>query len=150
MFPDAVTIVSVIVAALSLLALVIRQIGPWRKIVIEEEAEFRAKLIAANDACIERINRVEKILRRERAQRNAERMLFRHKITNLTACLDAAMLMLEMNPDRAIEVVAKIKELRATQMAAEAQEAAIIHAAEITADEKDEGEPEVERVRENV
>jgi hypothetical protein len=49
-----------------------------------------------------------------------------------------------MNPDRALEVVAKIREMRATQMVAEAQEAAIIYAAEITAEEPGE---EVEKVQ---
>lgn len=144
--PSAVTGAAIILGALSLFGLLIRQIGPWRTIIIQEEAQFRANLIATNEALTRRIVKVEKILQRERAIRNAERMLDRHKVTNLTACLDSAIRMLEMNPDRAPEVVEKIKEMRATQMIAEAQEAAIIHAAEITADETSEADAQGEIV----
>lgn len=141
--PDQATSAAIILAGLSLFGLLIRQIGPWRTLIIQEEAQFRANLIAANESLTRRILKVEKILQRERAIRNAERSLDRHKVTNLTACLDSSIRMLEMNPDRALEVIEKIKEMRAVQMVAEAQEAAIIHAAEIAADESENGEENV-------
>jgi hypothetical protein len=140
--PDQATAAAIILGSLSLLGLLIRQIGPWRKQVVEEEAEFRATLRAENDILRERIDNVERILRRKEARHTAERSLDQHKIRNLTACFDAAMLMLEMNPDRGADVAAKIKEMRASQMVAEAQEAAIIRAAAITDDERDDMEHE--------
>lgn len=132
-----VTSGALLLAALSLLGLLIKQIGPWRKQVTEEEAVFRADLRAENGALKDRIGKIERILRRKEIRHNAERSLDRHKLGNLQACFDATILLLEMNPDRAGDVVAKIKEMRAAQMVAEAQEAAIIRAAEITAGEDD-------------
>lgn len=132
--------VAIVLAALSLFGLLIRQIGPWRKQVTDEEAEFRATLRAENQRLRERIDRIERILRRKDARHNAERSLDQHKIRNLIACFDAAMMMLELNPDRGADVAAKIKEMRASQMVAEAQEAAIIRAAEIADDERGEAE----------
>lgn len=136
-FPSWAPASALIVAALSLLGLLIRQIGPWRKQVIDEEAKFRAALVATNAALTERIDKVERLLRRERVRHNAERAVDRHRLNNITACFDATLMMLEMNPDRAAEVVAKIKEMRASQMIAEAEEKAIIRAAEISADEEE-------------
>jgi hypothetical protein len=135
LFPDWLANSAAVVAGLSLFGLLIRQIGPWRKQVTDEETQFRQQLIGANEALTGRIEKVEKILNRERIRHNAERALDRHRLNNITACFDATLILLEMNPERAAEVVAKIKEMRAAQMVAEAEEKAIIRAAEINADE---------------
>jgi hypothetical protein len=49
------------------------------------------------------------------------------------------LMMLEMNPDRGPEIVAKIKEQRAAQMLAEAKEAGMIYAHELAIDDADAG-----------
>lgn len=71
-------------------------------------------------------------MRRAIAKLEAERASDRHRINNLSQCLDALLLMIEMDPSKAAAAAAKIKAMRATQMEAEAVEKATIHAAEIT------------------
>jgi hypothetical protein len=137
MNPEAVTNSALILISLSLLGMLIRSIGPWRKQVTEEETEFRATLRAENVELRGRLERVEKAFRRKDARHVAERSLDQHRIRNLTACFDAAMMLLEMNPDRGPEVATAIKDMRARQMVAEAQEAAIIRAAEIADDDRE-------------
>lgn len=55
--------------------------------------------------------------------------------TDVTQCFDALLLLIKANPDKAGEVVVMIEEMRAKQLVAEAEEKAIIRAAEIAADE---------------
>jgi hypothetical protein len=117
-----------VVAAISLLGLLIRQIGPWRRQADEVAAALRADLL-------HRVEKLERTLDRERLRHNAERALDRHRLNNVTQCFDALLLLIEMNPEKATEVVGKIKEMRARQILAEAEEKAIIRAAEIAADE---------------
>lgn len=61
----------------------------------------------------------------------AERAVDRHRLNNVTMCLDALLLLLETAPEKAAEHVARIKEMRAAQMRAEAAEKGAIHAAAI-------------------
>lgn len=117
-----------VVGALSLLGIIIRQILPWRRQVDEVAQHLR-------DDLLRRVEKLERTLERERLRHNAERALDRHRLNNVTACFDAMLLLLEMNPGRATEIVVKIKEMRATQILAESEEKAIIRAAEIAADE---------------
>lgn len=149
-----------VVAGFGLLGIILRQIGPWRKQLSDAEDNIRKelheqidnlkkeieneKLIHATemrafnnerDEMGDRLHILEKQMTRQQLRHNAERALDRHRLNNMTACFDAILMMLEMNPDRASEVVAKIKEMRAAQMLAEAEEKAIIRAAEIKADD---------------
>lgn len=119
---------ALIVAALSLFGLLIRQIGPWRKHVDDVAEHLR-------DDLLQRVEKLERTLERERLRHNAERALDRHRLNNMTQCFDAMLMLIEMNPAKATEVVQKIKEMRATQVLAEAEEKAIIRAAEIAADQ---------------
>lgn len=156
--PEAGTFVTagIWTVALGIVTLIIRQIGPWRKQITETEERLRAELstalsnerashraeLAANAAeraeMCERLAKMERTLSRQQASHTAERALDRHKFTNITACFDAMLLLLEMNPEKGPEIVAKIKAMRAAQMRAEAEEKAIIRAAVILADEEDE------------
>lgn len=131
--PPIVTNAAVIIAALSLLGLLIRQIGPWKQQADRVAAELRNDLLR-------RVEKLERTLDRERVRHNAERALDRHRLNNVTACFDAMLLLLELNPDRAPEIVGKIKDMRARQMMSEAEEKAIISAAAIAADQDDEPE----------
>jgi hypothetical protein len=76
-------------------------------------------------------------MRRAIAKLEAERATDRHRINNLSQCLDALLLMIEMDPTKAAAAAAKIKSMRAEQMKAEAVEKAAIHTAEIVAKEPD-------------
>lgn len=115
-------------AALSFLGLLIRQVVPWKKITTESEAHFRAELL-------ERVEKLERTLERERTRHEAERGLDRHRLNNVTQCFDALLLLIKANPDKAAEAVAMIEEMRAKQLIAEAQEKAIIRAAELSPEE---------------
>lgn len=112
------------VAALGFLGLLARQFVPWKKQASEAEARLR-------DSLIRRVERLEARLDRQQARHDAEKRLLTHKLRNMTANFDSMLMMLEMNPDRGPEIVAKIKEQRARQMLAEAKESAIIYAAEL-------------------
>jgi hypothetical protein len=133
-----VTAGGVVVAALSLLGLLIRQIGPWKKQATDAEANFRAELLARETLLTGRVDWLERTITRERRVHSAERALDRHRLNNITQCFDAMLLLIEMNPDRATEIVVKIKEMRATQVLAEAEEKAAIRVAEMADDDEDE------------
>ena len=121
---EGVTAAGVWMAAIGLFGLLIRQIGPWKKQAAEAEAHLRADLIR-------RVEKLERTLDRERKRHNAERALDRHRLNNVTQCFDAMLLLIETSPEKATEVVAKIKQMRTMQISAEAEEKAIIHAAAI-------------------
>lgn len=117
------------ISALSLIGILIRQIGPWRKQASDAEAVIRSDLLA-------RVRQLENGRERERARYEANQSLDRHMLGNVTQCFDALLLMLEMAPQKAAQAVAKIKEMRARQLVAETEEKAIIRAAQIAAFER--------------
>lgn len=125
--------VAVWVAAIGVLGLLIRQIGPWRKQLDSAEAQLRASLIR-------RVEKLERMLERERTRHNAERALDRHRLNNVTQCFDALLLLIETAPEKAMDAVRRIKEMRATQLLAESEEKAIIRAAEIQAESEEAAE----------
>lgn len=92
-FPPIVMNSAIIVAAISLFGLIIRQIGPWRKQADEVASALRNDLLR-------RVTKLERTLDRERGRHNAERALDRHRLNNMTACFDAMLLLLEMSPER--------------------------------------------------
>jgi hypothetical protein len=108
-------------AFLSLLAIIVRQVGPWRQITQGAEQKLRNDLLG-------RVGVLEKKLDKERAIHNAERAIDRHVLNNVTQCFDAVLLMLEAAPEKATEIVAKIRHMRDAQIKAEAAEKAAIHA----------------------
>lgn len=115
---------------LALLGVIIRMVGPWKRQTTEAEERLRRDLL-------DRVEKLETALERERARHSAERALDRHKLNNVTQCFDALLLLLEAAPERATEIVVRIKEMRAAQIAAEALEKGAIHAGEIAADASD-------------
>lgn len=69
---------------------------------------------------------------RERLEKlEAERAVDRHRLNNVTQCLDALLMLLEVAPEKAADHVAKIKAMRSSQMQAEAAEKGAIHGASI-------------------
>jgi hypothetical protein len=112
------------------MGIIVRQVGPWKKQAAEAEQRLREDLI-------KRVEKLERSLDRERIRHNAERALDRHRLNNVTQCFDALLMLIEMNPEKSAEAVVRIKKMRATQVLAEAEEKAIIRAAEIEADERE-------------
>ena len=112
---------------LALIGVVIRQVGPWKKQHTEAEQRLR-------DDLLNRVEALEATLERERIRHDAERALDRHRLNNVTQCLDAVLLLLEAAPEKATEIAAKINAMRASQRESEALEKAEIMAAEIMAD----------------
>lgn len=106
----------------ALLGIIVRQVGPWRKLSIDSEKAFR-------DDLVKRVEKLERRLDRQRIRHEAERALDRHRINNLQQCFDATMLMLKAVPEKAAEIIEEIEKMRATQLEAEALEKAAIHAA---------------------
>jgi hypothetical protein len=105
---------------LALCAVIVRQVGPWRKQSIDAEKSFR-------DDLINRVTRLEQTLERERVYRDAERAVDRHRLNNVTQCFDAVMMMLKASPDRATDIIVHIEKMRAEQLKAEAIEKSAIH-----------------------
>lgn len=122
--------VAIWIAALGIVGLLIRQIAPWRTQASDAEARLR-------DALIARVDRLEKRQDRQQTRHDAEKRLLTHKLRNMTANFDSMLMMLEMNPDRASDVVTAIKDQRARQMVAESQESAAIYANELSEDLKE-------------
>lgn len=110
-------------SAALLLGLIIRQVNPWRIATIEADEQLRTDLI-------KRVEHLEETL----ALRDSERALDRHRINNLTQCLDMLIALLEINPDRAHDFVQRVKDMRSSQMASEALEKGMIHVARINPD----------------
>jgi hypothetical protein len=106
------------------LGAVARQVVPYKKQANDAEGKLR-------DALLERVGRLEQRLDKQQVRHDAEKRLLTHKLRNMTANFDSMLMMLEMNPERGPEIVAKIKDQRARQMLAEAQESAIIYAEEL-------------------
>lgn len=117
----------------TLVGLLIKQFGPWRKQTIDAEAQLREELAS-------RVEKLEKQLEDERTAREGERIeraaelsLTRHRLNNVTQCLDTVFMLLEATPERVVEVVQKVREMREKQAEREAIESAQIHAAKIAA-----------------
>jgi hypothetical protein len=121
---SGVTTVGLWAAIIGVIGVFIRQIGPWKKQASDAEARLR-------EALIQRVERLEQRLDRQQIRHDAEKRLLTHKLRNMTANFDAMLMMLEMNPDRGPEIVSAIKDQRARQMVAEAQESAVIYADEL-------------------
>jgi hypothetical protein len=127
-----------------LLGVLVKQWVPWRTQKDNAEQKAQALRDAAEqrlrDDLVKRVDVLEKTLDRERTMRAAEASLERHKINNLTQCLDAVLMVLEAAPEKTTEVVAKVRAMRDAQLRAEAEEAGAIHAAYIASKPADKDE----------
>lgn len=103
------------------------------KLAQERETSLLAARAEDNAELKDRVAALEARLDSERVKHDAERAIDRHRINNLTACLDALLMMLELAPDKAADHVAKIKEMRERQAGHEAAERSAIQAATINA-----------------
>lgn len=126
MLSGSLTTAGIWVAAIGLVGILIRQIGPWNRQAHQAEVQLRNDLMR-------RVRRLESGIERERTIHKAEIQMDRHRLNNITGCFDALLLLIEMAPEKAAESVRRIKEMRSRQMGDEAAEKATIRAAEITA-----------------
>lgn len=151
-----------VIAGFGLLGVLLRQVGPWRKQITDSEDRIRTELHKEiddlrirmkeerdthalemrafnleRDEMADRLAKMEKNFIRQQLRHNAERALARHQLANITQCFDAMLLLVETNPEKAPEIVVKVKEMRAVQIVAEAEEKAAIRAAEIAFDDKE-------------
>lgn len=142
------------------IGLLVRQIGPWRKQISDAEDSIRKELHEQinqlrnlmekqrlehatemrafdreRDDMGDQLARMEKQLSRQEIRHNAERALDRHRLNNINACFDSLLLLLKANPDKSAEAIQMIEEMRAKQLLAEAEEKAIITAAELRGDD---------------
>lgn len=103
------TILNILVGGL--LVAVVRTRPQLKKIANERESNLLAERAEEMTAMRERLERLE-----------TERAIDRHRLNNVTACLDSLLLLLETSPEKASAHVARIKEMRAQQMLAESAE----------------------------
>jgi len=103
------------------------------KLSSDREKSLLEARAADNAELRQRVEDLEQRLDKDRTQHEAERKIDRHRINNLTQCLDALLMLLEVAPDKASEHVNKIKEMRERQAANETVEKAAVQAASITA-----------------
>lgn len=129
--PTAYSVLALLVTTWGVIATAfIKQWGPWRKIKVDADEAFRVALS-------ERVTSLERLNARQAARHEAERAHDRHRLNNVTQCFDMLLMLIKTNPDKAGEVVEMVEAMRARQLIAEAEEKAVIRAAEILADERE-------------
>lgn len=116
-----------IFAILAVLVLTLIKIWPkLKEMQIGADSSLRAELMARITQLETQLTRVETDQAAEReshsnqmrlmAERHAAEMqILRHRLNNETHSLDALLLLLETNPERTIESVGRIKEMRVAQ-----------------------------------
>lgn len=120
-----------------LIAVLLRAWQPFQKMKVDRDGELVSTLIAR----VEKLETdlagtresLEAQLRLERAKHNGVMAVMRHRLNNVTACLDALLMLLEHDPSRAAEAVQRIKEMRGRQAELEASEKNAVIAASIAA-----------------
>lgn len=109
----------------------IRSRPALRKIDAEREANLLSERAEEMAAMRLRIDRLENLLAQKDAEHEAERRADRHKINNLSQCLDALLLLIEQDPTKAAEAAAKVRKMRDGQQTREIAESATLRAAKI-------------------
>lgn len=101
------------------------------KLAQDREASLLAGRAADNAELRGRVEELERRLEQDRTQFETQRMIDRHRINNLTQCLDALLMLLEVAPEKAAQHVAKIKEMRTQQTHNETLEKSTVQAAAV-------------------
>jgi hypothetical protein len=110
----------------------IRSRPALRKIDAEREANLLSERAEEMAAMRLRIDRLENLLAQKDIEHEAERRADRHKINNLSQCLDALLLLIEQDPAKAAEAAAKVRKMRDEQQTREVAESATLRAAKIS------------------
>lgn len=96
------------------------------------DAATRAKT-ALGDRRLSRIEKLEAKIEVQRAAHEAEVGILRHQLNNVSACLDALLLLIETAPDKASAHASRIRQMRAEQAQTEAVEKVAVRSAKIAA-----------------
>ncbi len=125
----------VALAVIGVLSLVVRQWGPWKVISGNQrraDLDSMATRITDLEARLDRQTAShEAKLEQERAQHAAELQIMRHRMNNLDQCLTMLLALIELDPDRARESAARVRQMRERQEANEIAEKTAIAAARI-------------------
>jgi hypothetical protein len=117
------TAVGVWVAAITVLGGVltayIRQVGPWKKLDHEREANLLTERAEEMDKLRSTIERLERRLDVKDIQHEAERAHDRHRINNLATSLNGFLMMVKAHPEDAATAAEMIEDLRKRQLAEE-------------------------------
>lgn len=81
------------------------------------------------DKLTKRVETLEREQAHERAVCDANLKVMRHRLNNVAATFDSLMMMIELAPDRASEIIKLVKERRAAQETMEGMERAAVAAA---------------------
>ncbi len=126
----------VILAAIGVVSLIIRQWGPWQIIARDTrraDMEGMGRRIADLESRLDRQTvQHEAKIEQERVQHAAEIQIMRHRMNNLDQCLTMLLALIEMDPDRAREAAARVRQMRERQEANEAAEKSAITAARLS------------------
>lgn len=95
-----------------------------------QDAVTRAKT-ALGDRRLSRIEKLEAKLDLQSASHEAEVSILRHQLNNVSACLDALLLLIETAPEKAAQHAAAIRAKRAEQSTSETVEKATIRGARV-------------------
>lgn len=109
------------------LAVITAIIKGWPAIA---DAALKAKT-ALGDRRLSRIEKLEASIEAQRASHEAEVSILRHQLNNVSACLDALLLLIETAPDKAAAHAARIRAMRAEQSTSETFEKATIRGARV-------------------
>ena len=127
----------VILAAIGVVSLVIRQWGPWQIIARDTrraDMEGMGRRIADLESRLDRQTvQHEAKIEQERAQHAAELQIMRHRMNNLDQCLTMLLALIELDPERARDSAARVRQMRERQEANEVAEKSAIAAARIGA-----------------
>lgn len=111
------------------LAVITALIKGWPAIV---DATSRAKA-TLGDRRVSRIEKLEAKIEEQRVSYEAEISILRHQCNNVSACLDALLLLIETAPEKAAAHASRIRAMRAEQNKTESAEKAVIRSAKIAA-----------------
>lgn len=112
MIPAGMPWVAALIAIAACLGVLVKAWAVLRKVELDAGGSMRGDLMRRIGELEGRITYLETLLARENAEHTAAMQVLRHDLANESASLDAFILLAEANPDKVIELLPKIKEMR--------------------------------------
>lgn len=124
-----------ILSGIGVISLIIKQWGPWQIIAGDQrraDIEGMGKRIAELEARLDRqtTEYATKIEQKEVAHA-AEMQVVRHRMNNIDQCFTMLLALIELDPSRASEAAARVRQMRERQEANEVTEKSAITAARL-------------------
>lgn len=110
--PDGLVLMSALGAVAVGIAALIKAYSVLRKVELDAGGSMRGDLLARITLLESRIGDLESQLNREQARHAGEIQVLRHELGNESASLDAFILLAEANPDKVLQALPRIKEMR--------------------------------------